>query len=172
MSHDASAPWRAARIAFLKARPLCCVQACGNAARHVDHITPRATGGHPFDLLNLQGMCHSCHSRKTARADGGFGRAMKPDVLALGCNADGSPIDPRHPWNAGGSGVVGMAAATAAAQLQAVAGAAIVHHVVVGLSIARRLASMAVAASRAWSGARNELGLRLFNLDMCRGTTF
>ncbi|MEZ3117918.1 HNH endonuclease signature motif containing protein [Halobaculum sp. MBLA0147] len=34
---------------------------------HVDHITPIADGGHPYDPGNLQTLCSECHSEKTAR---------------------------------------------------------------------------------------------------------
>lgn len=37
-----------------------------------DHIVPLSQGGKD-ELSNLQGACHSCHSRKTATEDGGFG---------------------------------------------------------------------------------------------------
>jgi len=33
----------------------------------VDHITPIADGGHPFDPGNLQTLCSECHGDKTAR---------------------------------------------------------------------------------------------------------
>lgn len=33
----------------------------------VDHITPVAEGGHPFDPANLQTLCEDCHGDKTAR---------------------------------------------------------------------------------------------------------
>lgn len=39
----------------------------------VDHIIPREQGGEDSEE-NLQGMCHGCHSRKTAQEDGGWGR--------------------------------------------------------------------------------------------------
>jgi len=32
----------------------------------VDHITPIAKGGHPFDPANLQTLCSECHTKKTA----------------------------------------------------------------------------------------------------------
>ena len=32
----------------------------------VDHITPIADGGHPFDPGNLQTLCEDCHTEKTA----------------------------------------------------------------------------------------------------------
>lgn len=42
------------------------------AGTQVDHITPRSAGG--LDSFeNLQNLCASCHSRKTALHDGGFG---------------------------------------------------------------------------------------------------
>lgn len=40
----------------------------------VDHIVPHR--GDPellYDEANLQSLCHECHSKKTAREDGGFG---------------------------------------------------------------------------------------------------
>lgn len=40
------------------------------AATEVDHIISKAEGGRD-ELSNLQGLCKSCHSRKTARVDGG-----------------------------------------------------------------------------------------------------
>jgi len=42
---------------------------------NVDHIKPhKGCSGMFFDLTNLQTLCHSHHSRKTATEDGGFGR--------------------------------------------------------------------------------------------------
>src|SRR3990167_6113034 len=38
-----------------------------------DHIVPRARGG-TDERDNLQGTCKRCHSRKTAREDGRWGR--------------------------------------------------------------------------------------------------
>lgn len=40
---------------------------------------------------NLVGLCHECHSRKTARDHG--------KRVAYGCDAQGMPTDPAHPWN-------------------------------------------------------------------------
>jgi 5-methylcytosine-specific restriction endonuclease McrA len=34
---------------------------------NVDHITPVADGGHPFNPANLQTLCEDCHREKTAR---------------------------------------------------------------------------------------------------------
>lgn len=59
----------------LARHPLCVeCQAKGMvvAAAEVDHIVPLADGG-TNDDENLQSLCKSCHSRKTAR-ESGFGK--------------------------------------------------------------------------------------------------
>jgi 5-methylcytosine-specific restriction protein A len=67
--------WRKLRLFVLAREPLCrrCL-ARGRtvAATDVDHIKPRADGGSDA-TENLQALCHSCHSQKTVREDGGFG---------------------------------------------------------------------------------------------------
>lgn len=63
--------WRKIRDAFLKANPFCFI--CGNLASQVDHIIPLSRGG-TNHLDNLQSLCVSCHSKKTVKFDGGFGR--------------------------------------------------------------------------------------------------
>lgn len=58
---------------FLRSSPICADPFGVHAerreiveAKHVDHIIPRNQGGSDaWD--NLQGLCHSCHSKKTAR---------------------------------------------------------------------------------------------------------
>lgn len=68
--------WQKLRRMQLNAEPLC--RACAAAgltvpATDVDHIIAKAKGGGDgFD--NLQSLCASCHSRKTALEDGAFGR--------------------------------------------------------------------------------------------------
>ena len=71
--------WRKRRDAHLRIEPLC--RHCGasgiiKAATDVDHITPLSQGGADDDS-NYQSLCHECHSCKTAREDGGFGRIAK-----------------------------------------------------------------------------------------------
>jgi len=65
--------WRKLRSFILDRDPLCVL--CRRApANEVDHIVPRADGGDDAPE-NLQGLCKSCHSRKTmgeVRAGGGF----------------------------------------------------------------------------------------------------
>ena len=65
---------------------------------HVDHIRPRSEVPQlALDVGNLQVMCSACHSRKTARHDGGFGNA--PKTPGLGTDASGQPTSSAHPWN-------------------------------------------------------------------------
>lgn len=66
--------WRRIRRVVLAEEPLC--RPCGEQGRiqpaeHVDHDDGNVEN---MDRANLVPMCHSCHSRKTVRRDGGFGR--------------------------------------------------------------------------------------------------
>lgn len=66
--------WQGARAEYLAAHSLC---SCGRPATVVDHITPHKGDQKLFwDRKNWQPQCHPCHSRKTAKYDGGFGRAV------------------------------------------------------------------------------------------------
>ncbi|AYO80810.1 HNH endonuclease [Sphingobium yanoikuyae] len=56
----------------------------------VDHIQPLALGGSDEDE-NTRNLCDDCHRDVTAEQFGH--RAVG------GCDADGLPIDPSHPWN-------------------------------------------------------------------------
>ncbi|WP_304382500.1 HNH endonuclease [Turicimonas muris] len=69
--------WRKARLAFLMEHPLCAEcerQGKTTVATCVDHIKPHRGDMNLFwDESNWQSLCQSCHSRKTAKEDGGFG---------------------------------------------------------------------------------------------------
>ena len=69
--------WQQARLDFLALNPLCKIcesQGIVKAAKVVDHITPHKGDARLFwDRSNWQPLCSSCHSRKTAAEDGGFG---------------------------------------------------------------------------------------------------
>lgn len=67
--------WFARRDACLKAALFRCATAgCVNRATDCDHIIPHRGDWALFiESRNHQALCHSCHSRKTAREDGGFG---------------------------------------------------------------------------------------------------
>lgn len=75
------ARWRKLRKAFLDANPVCvkCLEKnVYEQAVDVDHIQPhRGDDTLRLDWSNLQSLCKSCHGRKTATEDGGFGRARK-----------------------------------------------------------------------------------------------
>ena len=60
------------------------------SAVELDHILPRSKGGSDDDD-NLQGLCVRCHAAKT-RIDLGHGPVR-------GCDAQGMPSDPTHPWH-------------------------------------------------------------------------
>lgn len=63
--------WLKHRRRFLKEHPYC---VCGNPASEVDHTRPVPPTDPLFwDPANHQALCRSCHSRKTAKQDGGFG---------------------------------------------------------------------------------------------------
>jgi len=87
-----SAAWRKLRERVLARDPIC--QECYRRG----HITPATDADHvngdPSDnrMSNLQGLCHSCHSHKTMRERHG-------KRASLGCDVNGLPIDPHHPWN-------------------------------------------------------------------------
>jgi 5-methylcytosine-specific restriction enzyme A len=64
--------WAAVRRRVLAESPLCV--SCRRPANTVDHIEPHRMDESLFwARSNLQTLCASCHSRKTAREDGGFG---------------------------------------------------------------------------------------------------
>ncbi len=70
--------WQRYRLQYLRQHPLCVEcesKGLVKPSKHVDHI--KAVSG-PDDPLfwapdNHQALCHSCHSRKTVKEDGGFG---------------------------------------------------------------------------------------------------
>lgn len=80
-----SSRWKKARSIFLKENPLCVnFSECKNFASHVDHIKPvesdpRLDDNAFWDTNNWQGLCLKCHSRKTAKQDGGFGNMKLTD---------------------------------------------------------------------------------------------
>lgn len=66
--------WKNLRRMKLSNDPMCEGAGCHAPATEVDHkdgdVTNRA-------MENLRALCKSCHSKKTVRRDGGFGRAAR-----------------------------------------------------------------------------------------------
>lgn len=74
------AGWQRFRKQYLAEHPLCVLceaEGRAEAATVIDHIRavrgPNDSGF--YDEANLRSLCKSCHSRKTASHDGGFGNA-------------------------------------------------------------------------------------------------
>lgn len=65
-----SRPWRKFRKQYLEANPLCVEcekQDRITEAKVLDHIKQVRAGGDPFAVDNVQGLCSSCHNRKSGR---------------------------------------------------------------------------------------------------------
>jgi 5-methylcytosine-specific restriction protein A len=56
--------WQKLRKWKLATDPFCAM--CNGSANQVDHILPINDGGERLDPANLQSLCISCHSKKTA----------------------------------------------------------------------------------------------------------
>ncbi|MHA0333971.1 HNH endonuclease signature motif containing protein [Sphingomonas aquatilis] len=96
-----TATWQRLRLAHLSLSPICIgCQARGvlTEANTVDHITAISDGGAAFPGHDgLASYCSACHGAKTARgSEAGAVRTRKP---RRGCNPDGTPLDPEHPWH-------------------------------------------------------------------------
>ncbi|MFD1789674.1 HNH endonuclease [Sphingomonas floccifaciens] len=93
--------WKRLRLAHLSLSPLCVgCEAMGvmTLANTVDHVVAISDGGPAFpDHDGLTSYCGPCHGAKTARgSEAGAVRTRKP---RRGCNPDGTPLDPAHPWH-------------------------------------------------------------------------
>jgi len=95
--------WQQSRAGYLKRHPLCAhCEARGRVtiATDLDHIIPhRGDMALFWDRSNWQGLCASCHSRKTATEDGGFGNVGRE--INTGCDVNGVPLDPDSHWHRG-----------------------------------------------------------------------
>jgi len=92
----------------LRREPCCRVCAelgVDTLAVDVDHVTPLSAGGSAWSMANLQPLCRAHHTNKTRHWDM-KGRAWS-EWQQRGCNADGTPRDPAHPWHASADAAVG-----------------------------------------------------------------
>lgn len=84
-----SSAWRKLRASVLDGEPLCrhcAARGLTVTATDVDHMS----GADDNRRESLQPLCHQCHSRKTAADQG--------KSVYMGCDAEGMPLDPSHPW--------------------------------------------------------------------------
>ena len=84
------AAWKRLRSFVLSGEPLCrtcTAQGLTVPATEVDH----RNGPNDNRLESLQPLCKPCHSRQTMR-DMGYS-------VRMGCDSEGRPLDPSHPWN-------------------------------------------------------------------------
>ena len=60
---------------FLAQHPICAILGCGQLATDVDHKIAVDGPNDPlfWEESNHQALCHSCHSEKTVKENGGFG---------------------------------------------------------------------------------------------------
>jgi len=90
--------WQRFRQHKLRRDPLCesCLQFGKiEPANVVDHRVPISAGGDPFPPLDeLASLCERCHNTKT-RAE----QLGETNWFYKGCDINGMPLDPRHPWN-------------------------------------------------------------------------
>lgn len=92
------ARWQKARAGWLRKHPLC-VECLASGltveASVIDHRVPHRGDMKIFwDNNNWQSLCASCHGRKTAQQDGGFGNksGAKPIDKGQGCDINGNPL--------------------------------------------------------------------------------
>ena len=98
--HYASPAWRAARAERLALdRHTCTVPGCGRPAVVVDHIIARRDGGTDA-ITNLRSLCRE-HDNQ-AKEDHTGRRRSGGRFTVRGCDSDGLPLDPNHPWHGKG----------------------------------------------------------------------
>lgn len=90
-----SIEWKRLRAEVLASEPLCRMCTARGLvvpATDVDHIVDsREDFTDDNSRENLQPLCHECHSLKTAASMG--------KGVSWGCDVNGRPLDPNHPWN-------------------------------------------------------------------------
>jgi len=88
--------WRKIRAQFLSMNPLCVMceqEGKTSPAVELDHIVRHEGNIELFhDINNLQGLCKRHHRSTKAR--------QERSGRVTGSRMDGTPIDPKHFWNA------------------------------------------------------------------------
>jgi hypothetical protein len=75
-------------------QPLCELFSKSVAATGADHIEPHRGNYELFRLGKLRSLCAECHNALD-------GQNRAPVRSRSPVRPDGTPTDPRHPWNAG-----------------------------------------------------------------------
>jgi 5-methylcytosine-specific restriction enzyme A len=87
--------WRKMRAVHLHEHPhcvMCLERGWDTPATVVDHRQPhRGDTRLFFDPNNLQSLCKPHHDSNKQREE--------RHGITPGCDEDGNPVDPRHPWN-------------------------------------------------------------------------
>lgn len=98
--------WKAVRVEALKRDGYRCVvcnrSVAGKGQSRVDHILPRSDYPHlSLDVNNLRTLCaeHDSHAHREKGRRGGGGGEREERFVIKGCDVDGKPLDPSHPWN-------------------------------------------------------------------------
>jgi len=87
--------WQKRRAHQLRLHPLCrmCMDSLATLfvfATVADHITPHR-GDRVLFAGPLQSLCASCHSSSK--------QELEATGRIRGCDLNGDPLDPNHPWN-------------------------------------------------------------------------
>lgn len=86
--------WRKARATFLSRHPLCSKCSAVGRVRTavvVDHVVPHKGDQRLFwDTDNWQALCKRCHDST---------KRIEEHGRIIGCNVDGTPLDPDHHWH-------------------------------------------------------------------------
>ena len=95
--------WQKYRAGYLRSHPLCSMHMKRGLvveATVVDHIKPHKGDQALFwDPANHQALCKACHDSHKKR--------FEISGVEVGCDVNGMPIDPHHPWNQQPSGKPG-----------------------------------------------------------------
>lgn len=97
-----TAHWRRLRaLCYQRDHWRCSVPGCGSREDlTADHIVTRPNVDHPTEadsLSNLRTLCGR-HDRQIKERPGGTRRGNRGQLRVVGCDADGLPVDPSHPW--------------------------------------------------------------------------
>jgi 5-methylcytosine-specific restriction protein A len=95
--------WKVLRERALKRdRYRCTTPGCGQRATIVDHRTTRPPSPAPTaadTINNLRSLCRGCDNQVKELHGKRKGNGT---LKARGCDADGMPMDPNHPWHTPG----------------------------------------------------------------------